>query len=170
MEFLRLPRSLRQLTFLYYSMRVSHLLNSGQYWIRVCLQFCRVNNGKYISDVLVCMFLVISEDSCLSHVHWTFYLLYESFMSTDKFSIEVLRIPSWPGRNPCMWKALALCHLSSSMWFAFNFIMFLIFKHFFLFLVAKSLHIFPLISSNGLMLTLSFSTRNQLNFIHSLFI
>lgn len=116
-----------------YCMRGCHLLNSCQYWIRFCLHFCRVNIGKYISDVLVCRYLVISEASCLSHVHGPFYLFYELFMSIDNFSIKVLRISSWPGRNPCMWKALALCHLSCSMLFAFNFTMFLIFKHFFYF-------------------------------------
>lgn len=130
-ELRRLPRSLRQLTFLCYCMRVYCLLNSGQYWIQFCLHFCRVNNEKYMSDVLVCMYLVIHEASCLSHVHSSFYLFYESFMSIDNFSIEVLRISSWPGRNPCMWKAVALCHLSSSLLFAFNFIMFLIFKLFY---------------------------------------
>ena len=119
-------------------MRVSHLSNYCQYWIPFLLAFLSIMED--ISDVLACVNLVISEADCLSHVHRCFYLFYELFIPSGNFSLKEFNDSVLAVRNPCVWKALTLCRISSSLLFAFN-CMCLTFEHF-LFLVVKSVQIF----------------------------
>lgn len=92
MQLLKLSGSSRQLTFLSILYESIPFIKFQPALNTILFAFFQVNNEKLISDVLVCMYLIISDLKVFHMFVGLFYLFYELFMSFDNLSLKVLRI------------------------------------------------------------------------------